>query len=200
MAALWAGAAHPRRQKHREMPPPGASAPAFAATVEPARARPMQITSKARRVLRRAMERVTGDVLLHASILDFKPKLGNRCKLFHDYTLLRASILDFKPRLGNRCKETLKNSPKAASILDFKPKLGNRCKLFPDYTLLRASILDFNPRLGNRCSTIVVAVENGPPATAVAATIFRVRFKFLCSKEEWPACSGRSGNEFRGRF
>ena len=33
---LWAGAAHPRRQKHREMPPPGASAPAFAATVEPA--------------------------------------------------------------------------------------------------------------------------------------------------------------------
>ena len=40
VAALKAGAAHPRRQKHREMPPPGASAPAFAATVEPARARP----------------------------------------------------------------------------------------------------------------------------------------------------------------
>ena len=35
VAAFWAGAAHPRRQKHREMPPPGASAPAFAATVEP---------------------------------------------------------------------------------------------------------------------------------------------------------------------
>ena len=35
MAALKAGAAHPRRQKHREMPPPGASAPTFAATVEP---------------------------------------------------------------------------------------------------------------------------------------------------------------------
>ena len=33
---LLAGAAHPRRQKHREMPPPGASAPAFAAAVEPA--------------------------------------------------------------------------------------------------------------------------------------------------------------------
>ena len=33
---FWAGAAHPRRQKHREMPPPGTSAPAFAATVEPA--------------------------------------------------------------------------------------------------------------------------------------------------------------------
>ena len=33
---LLAGAAHPRRQKHREMPPPGASAPAFAAAVAPA--------------------------------------------------------------------------------------------------------------------------------------------------------------------
>ena len=35
VAAYWAGATHPRRQKHREMPPLGASAPAFAATVEP---------------------------------------------------------------------------------------------------------------------------------------------------------------------
>ena len=32
---FWTGAAHPRRQKHREMPPPGASAPAFTATAEP---------------------------------------------------------------------------------------------------------------------------------------------------------------------
>ena len=42
VAAFLAGAAHPRRQKHREMPPPGASAPAFAATVEQAST---QITS-----------------------------------------------------------------------------------------------------------------------------------------------------------
>ena len=37
-----AGAAHSRRQKHREMPPPGASAPAFTATAEPTS---IQITS-----------------------------------------------------------------------------------------------------------------------------------------------------------
>ena len=61
-----------------------------------------------------------------------------------------------------------------ASILDFKPKLANRCKLFPVYTLLRASILDFRAKLANRCSIIVVTVEYGPPATAVAATTFRV--------------------------
>ena len=140
------------------------------------------------------------DGLLRASIHDFRAKLENRCKVLPVYALLRASILDFKPRLENRCKLFPGNILLRASILDFKPKLGNRCKLFHDYTLLRASIHDFRLRLGNRCSTIVVAVENGPTATAVAATIFRVRFKFLCSKEEWPACSGRSGNEFRGRF
>ncbi|MDY2858107.1 MAG: hypothetical protein SOU85_04035 [Candidatus Cryptobacteroides sp.] len=77
---------------------------------------------------------------MRASILDFRPRLGNRCKVFPVYTLLRASILDFRPKLGNRCKETLKNSPKAASILDFRAKLGNRC------------------------GAIVAAQENGPPA------------------------------------
>ena len=41
--------------------------------------------------------------LLRASILDFKPRLANRCKLFPDYTLLRASILDFRVKLGNQC-------------------------------------------------------------------------------------------------
>ena len=73
-------------------------------------------------------------------ILDFRPKLGNRCKLFPVYTLFRSSILDFRA------------------------KLGNRCKLFPVYTLFRASILDFKPRLGNRCSAIAATVRNGPPA------------------------------------
>ena len=62
-----------------------------------------------------------------ASILDFKPRLENRCKLFPVYTLIRASILDFRA------------------------KLANRCKLFSVYTLIRASILDFRARLANRC-------------------------------------------------
>ena len=56
-----------------------------------------------------------------------------------------------------------------AVILDFRARLGNRCKLFPVYALFRAVILDFRPRLANRCSIIVVAIENGPPAAAVAA-------------------------------
>ena len=38
-----------------------------------------------------------------AVILDFRPRLGNRCKVLPVFTLLRASILDFRLRLGNRC-------------------------------------------------------------------------------------------------
>ena len=97
------------------------------------------------------------DGLLPAAIPDFRPRLGNRCKVLSVYTLLRASILDFRPRLVNRCR------------------------VFPIYPLLRASILDFKPRFGNRRSTIVATTMNGPPATAVATTrsvsdpIFRYR-------------------------
>ena len=38
-----------------------------------------------------------------ASILDFKPRLENRCKDFPENNLLRTSILDFRARLGNQC-------------------------------------------------------------------------------------------------
>ena len=38
-----------------------------------------------------------------ASILDFKPRLANRCTIFPVYPLFRASILDFRLRLENRC-------------------------------------------------------------------------------------------------
>ena len=81
-----------------------------------------------------------------------------------------AAILDSGVRIGNRCKFFPVYALFRASILDFKPKLGNRCKLFPGFGPGRASILDFRPRLGNRCSAIVVAVKNGSPAVAVAAT------------------------------
>ena len=150
VAAFWAGAAHPRRQKHREMPPPGASAPAFAATVEPASSpqhtkHPSQDASSTRDGL------VLGDLLLPASIRDFKSRLENRCKDFLVSGLLRALILKFKPRLENRCKLFPVYTLFRALILDFKPKLENRCKDFLVSGLLRALILKFKPRLENRC-------------------------------------------------
>ena len=120
------------------MPPPGASAPAFAATVEPAASpqhtkHPKQDSSSTRDGTRAggcAGVRAE-DGLLPASIRDFRPRLENRCKLFPVYTLQRASILDFKAKLGNRCKLFPVYTLFRASILDFKPKLENRCKLFP---------------------------------------------------------------------
>ena len=75
----------------------------------------------------RVVERVLRNALHPALILDFRPKLGNRCRVLPVYALLRASILDFRP------------------------ELGNQCKVFPVYALLRASILDFRAKLGNRC-------------------------------------------------
>ena len=61
------------------MPPPGASAPAFAATVDPASSpqhatHPRQDASGTRDGTR------AGDVLLPASILDFRARLANQCK------------------------------------------------------------------------------------------------------------------------
>ena len=88
-------------------------------------------------------ERVLRNGLHPASILDFKAKLANRCRVLPVYTLFRASILDFKAKLGNRCKDFSVYPLLRASILDFRARLGNRCKVFPVYGHSRASILDF---------------------------------------------------------
>ena len=57
-----------------------------------------------RDLLRDLLRERAEDGLLRASILDFRAKLANRCKLFSVYTLIRASILDFRARLANRCR------------------------------------------------------------------------------------------------
>ena len=104
---------------------------------------------------------------------------------FPVYALQRASILDFRPRLGNRCKVLPVYALLRASILDFKARLGNRCKVLPVYVLLCASILDFRSRLANRCSVLAAAVRNGPPTVVVAATRSVSDSNFLCGNREW---------------
>ena len=89
---------------------------------------------------------------IRASILDFKPKLANRCSQKVKTRAIRASILDFRPRLANRCSQKVKTGAIRASILDFKPRLANRCSHKVKTGAIRASILDFKPRLANRCS------------------------------------------------
>ena len=87
-----------------------------------------------------------------ASILDFKPRLANRCSKEVKSGANRAAILDFKPRLANRCSKEVKTRAILALILDFKPRLANRCSKEVKTGAIRASILDFKPRLANRCS------------------------------------------------
>ena len=86
------------------------------------------------------------------SILNFKPRLANRCSHKVKTRAIRASILDFKPRLANRCSKEVKTRAILALIPDFKPRLENRCSQKVKTGAIRASILDFKPRLANRCS------------------------------------------------
>ena len=62
-----------------------------------------------------------------ASILDFKPRIGNQCIDSGDFRGFRAAILDFRPKLGNRCIEPGQFRGFPAVILDFRPRIGNRC-------------------------------------------------------------------------
>ena len=87
-----------------------------------------------------------------AVILDFKPRLANRCSLGADLWQNRASIPDFRPRLANRCSQEAKTRAILASIPDFRPRLANRCSQEAKTRAILASILDFRPRLANRCS------------------------------------------------
>ena len=56
--------------------------------------------------------------------------------------LLPTSILDFGPKLANRCKVFSGNSPKAASILDFRHGRANQCSFVPGNASCTAVILD----------------------------------------------------------
>ena len=95
-------------------------------------------------MLERVMERVLWDLLRERA----------------EDGLLRASILDFKPKLANRCRVFPVSAIFHASILDFRARLANRCKLFPVFPLVRASILDFRARLGNRCKVFLGNSQN----------------------------------------
>ena len=87
-----------------------------------------------------------------ASILDFRPRLANRCSRGAILGRNRAVILDFRPRLANRCSQEAKTRANRASILDFRPRLANRCSREAKTRAILASILDFKPRLENRGS------------------------------------------------
>ena len=107
VAAVWAGAAHPRRQKHREMPPPGASAPAFAATVEPVSMQTVYGETHRQRVMERVLKMCCMDCpcfdLLAASIRKSGLEIKNQCADCPCFDLLAASIRKSGLEIENRC-------------------------------------------------------------------------------------------------
>ena len=107
--------------------------------------------------------------------------------------LAATVILDFRPRLENRCKDFLVSGLLRALILKFKPRLENRCKDFPVYGLLRAVILDLRGSIWESLQGFAYRISSlndvrvrfyfslrqrriVPPATSVAAKTFRVQF------------------------
>ena len=195
MAAFWAGAAHPRRQKHREMPPPGASAPAFTAIVEPTST---QITSDVpptylrsdssnERVLKMAccMHRflISGsDLGIAARFCLFTPSCVHRFLISRPDLRIDAGFCLFTPSCVHR-------------FLISGDKLGNRCKVFPVSDLLRAAIRDFMGKLGNHCMLFPVSGLLCAVIPDFRGQTWESMQRPRCFSVEWPAYSGRSGNE-----
>ena len=95
-----------------------------------------------------------------AGPLRLRPLQAGHSTCRHDGT---AVILDFRPKLANRCSQEAKTRAIRASTLDLKPRLANRCSKEVKTGAIRASILDFSPRLANQCSHKVKTGAN-PPA------------------------------------
>ena len=162
MAAFWAGAAHPRRQKHREMPPPGASAPAFAATVKHARACP------------------------HA-----KPCFGARWNACRGMCYFLHRFLISSPDLRIDASFSLETSFCLHRFLISGPNLRIDAGFSPfkPSSVHRFLISSPNLRIDARFRCRIRIIND-----------VRVRFQSLLRREEWSACSGCGGNEFRIRF
>ena len=139
MAAFWAGAAHPRRQKHREMPPPGAPAPAFAATVEPASTQIsfgtpptcLQSDSSNERVLKMACRvprfLISGpDLRIDAGFCLFTPPSVHRFLISGPDLGIDVSFSPFKPSCVHRFLISGPNLGIDVSFSPFKPSCVHR--------------------------------------------------------------------------
>ena len=149
VAAFLAGAAHPRRQKHREMPPPGASAPAFAATVEPVSMQTVYGETHRQRVMERVLKMCCMDCpcfdLMAASIRNSGPEIENRCTDCPCFDLMAASIRKSGPEIGNRCTDCPCFDLCTAAIRKSGPEIRNHFMEIPETSLVAAAIVKLTP-------------------------------------------------------
>ena len=166
MAAFWAGAAHPRRQKHREMPPPGASAPAFAATVETASMQTVYGETHRQRVMERVLKMCCTD-----------------CPCFD---LMAALISKSGLEIENRCTDCPCLDLLSASIRKSGLEIENRCTDCSCFDLMAASIRKSGLEIENRCSAIVPASRTARLRKDVAATMTRPILIFFAANRTVP--------------
>ena len=101
--------------------------------------------------------------------------------------LQRAVILDFEPKLANRCRKTFEKTLQRASILDFRPRLANRCKVFPFNPTCVHRFLISSPDLR------IAAGENGFACYGRGGNDFpRPILIFVAAKKNGFACSPSS--------
>ena len=156
VAAFWAGAAHPRRQKHREMPPPGASAPAFAATVEPVSMQTVYGETHRQRVMERVLKmccRVLPVYAFFAALIaNSGSEIKNRCTEVPEMIGCAAVIANSGLKIRNRCTEVPEMIGCAAVIANSGLEIRNRCTKVPEMTGCAAVIANSGPEIENRCT------------------------------------------------
>ena len=104
-------------------------------------------------------------------------ELWNCCKVYPVYTLFRASILDFRPRLGNRCSviaAAVRNGPPATSVAAkrFSVRFYSSLPQKRTARLLRPS--PHRPSASD--SNFVAAKKNGSACCGRSGDEFRVLF------------------------
>ena len=140
------------------------------------------------------------DGLLRASILDFRGRLANRCKVcpfipscVHRFLISGSNLridAGFSPETPSSVHRFLISGPDLRIDARFSPEtaqsldrllisgldLGINARFSPETPSSMHRFLISGGEFGNHCSTIVAAVRNCPPAAPVAATNFRDRF------------------------
>ena len=219
MAAFWAGAAHPRRQKHREMPPPGAPAPAFAATVEPASTQIsfgtpptcLQSDSSNERVLKMycCMHRflISGsDLEIDAGFCLFTPSSVHRFLISSPNLRIDARVSRFTatcvhrflisgPDLGIDARFHPIMHCCVHRFLISNPDLGIDARFHPIMPCCMHRFLISRPDLG------IDAAENSFACSSrCCSDLPRPILISVATKENGFACNGRGGYEVRFRF
>ena len=143
------------------------------------------------------------DGLFPTSILDFGPKLGNRCRFLPGNVLYRAVILDLRGSIWESLQHHRRSSEELPAC---SARRGN--ELPRPILIFVAAKRNGSACSGRRGSNLprpilisVAAKENGSACSSRRGSdLPHPILIFVAAKKNGSACSGRSGNKVRVRF